>query len=142
MTAIEASSVRVSTMADGTLRVVLDVEPRHAQDAFRLFGSPGTPVALAALVDGAQEPEPEKPKGGPLAKLAGQWCSERMFIDWANSHSAITIDSSQSAAAWLRATCGVASRVELDHNPAAAERFHRYVRGPYSKYLVSIGVTT
>jgi len=49
MTIIEAASVNVKTLADGTLRVSMDVEPRHAQAAFALFGAPGTPMALAAL---------------------------------------------------------------------------------------------
>lgn len=46
---IEGSSVRVQTTSDGTLRILIDIEPRDAQTAFRLFGSPGTAVALAAL---------------------------------------------------------------------------------------------
>lgn len=46
---IEGSTVRVQTTSDGTLRIQIDIEPRDAQKAFRLFGSPGTAVALAAL---------------------------------------------------------------------------------------------
>lgn len=48
-TVIEGATARVSTLADGTLRVTVDVEPRDAQNAFLLFGVPGTAVALAAL---------------------------------------------------------------------------------------------
>jgi len=57
MTIIEASSVNVKTLADGTLRVSMDVEPRHAQAAFSLFGAPGTPMALAALKINGGAPE-------------------------------------------------------------------------------------
>lgn len=46
---IEGATARISTLVDGTLRVVVDIEPRDAQAAFRLFGTPGTAVALAAL---------------------------------------------------------------------------------------------
>ena len=46
---IEGASARISTLVDGTLRVTIDIEPRDAQAAFRLFGTPGTAVALAAL---------------------------------------------------------------------------------------------
>lgn len=46
---IEGATARVSTLVDGTLRVTIDIEPRDAQAAFRLFGTPGTAVALAAL---------------------------------------------------------------------------------------------
>lgn len=37
---VEASSVTVKTMADGTLRLSVDIEPRYARVAFGLFGSP------------------------------------------------------------------------------------------------------
>lgn len=46
---VEASSVRLSTLVDGTLRLVVEIEPAKAVDAFRLFREPGTPMALAAL---------------------------------------------------------------------------------------------
>lgn len=46
---VSGSSVKVSTMADDTLRVVIDVEPRYADAAFAMFGRRGTPVALAVL---------------------------------------------------------------------------------------------
>jgi hypothetical protein len=52
---IEGATARISTLVDGTLRVTIDIEPRDAQAAFRLFGTPGTAVALAALNHQAQE---------------------------------------------------------------------------------------
>ena len=36
MSVIEAASVNVKTLMDGTLRISVDVEPRHAQAAFGL----------------------------------------------------------------------------------------------------------
>ena len=53
--AIEGATARISTLVDGTLRVTIDIEPRDAQAAFRLFGTPGTAVALAALNPQTQE---------------------------------------------------------------------------------------
>lgn len=93
---IAAAAVRVSTMADGTLRLTVDVEPAQAQAAFALFGRPGAPMALAALVEGyaaiTDEPRltpkptpqdaPAKPKGGPLSMLAGRWCADPGFQEW------------------------------------------------------------
>lgn len=49
------ASVRSRTMADGTLRVEIDVEPRDAPTAFQLFHSPGTPVALARVTNKAAQ---------------------------------------------------------------------------------------
>lgn len=64
ITAIMGASTTVRTMADGSLRLAIDIEPRHAQQAFALFGSPGTPVALARITNEAanafdKRPEPE-----------------------------------------------------------------------------------
>jgi hypothetical protein len=55
MHAIEGATARISTLVDGTLRVTVDIEPRDAQAAFRLFGTPGTAVALAALNSEAKQ---------------------------------------------------------------------------------------
>lgn len=50
---VEATFVRVaSTLADGTLRLLVEVEPIHSLSAFTLFRSAGTPMALVALRPG------------------------------------------------------------------------------------------
>ncbi|MDR7037363.1 hypothetical protein J2X36_002110 [Methylobacterium sp. BE186] len=53
--AIQATYVKMATLVDGTMRVVLDVEPSAAADAFRLLGSPGTPIAVARLTNEAAQ---------------------------------------------------------------------------------------
>lgn len=53
MTAILASTGKVTTMADGTLRITLDIEPGDAATAFTLFGQPGTSVAIARINNAA-----------------------------------------------------------------------------------------
>lgn len=47
--AIMATTGKLSTLADGTLRIVVEIPPGHAKDAFSLFSAPGTPVALARI---------------------------------------------------------------------------------------------
>lgn len=47
--AVSGSTTTIKTLADGTLRVSIDIEPRDAQSAFAMFGSPGTSVALARI---------------------------------------------------------------------------------------------
>lgn len=37
-------------MADGTLRITVEIPPTHVNDAFALFGQPGVSVALAKIV--------------------------------------------------------------------------------------------
>lgn len=137
---IQASTVKISTMADDTLRLVIDIEPRHAQEAFALFGQRGMPCVIARLTQeaatAAQQAETvagkadvpaadEKPKGGDLARLAGMLCANPKFHEWTG------LCSAEDAAQFIRHECGVESRAELDHNEAAAQAFHRNVRLPF-----------
>jgi hypothetical protein len=149
MTVIEAAAMRCKTMADGSLRIEVEVEPRNAQAAFALFGAPGRAVALAALKDGsgAVEPrhepqaEPAK-KGGEWAKLAGMWCNDPDF--WAFCNQNFTADSpmchADHAALSLRVRCCIQSRAELDHNPEALELFQIHFRRPFMKWMISRGI--
>lgn len=140
MTAIQAASIRCRTMADGTLRLELDVEPRDAQAAFRLFGSPGTAVALAAIKPDAQQEAPEKPKGGAAAKWLGQMCGDAAFVlwlatthgkQWSATYEMHGADTAKHAAATVRAICEVQSRAEIDNDPAAFARFEERIRRPW-----------
>lgn len=136
---IEAAAMRCRTMADGSLRIECEIEPRSAQAAFALFGMPGAPMAIAALKVGhaKKSDEPNEPidsqKGGPLAKLAGMWCQSKDFQEW------LGVPTPAEARLFILEECEIDSRAELDHNQFAAERFHRCVREPYSRWLKAIG---
>lgn len=126
-------------LVDGTLAMTIHVEPAHAVDAFRLFGSPGTAMALAALTSTPFPPieeQPEKPKGGPLARLAGQWCAHRGFRQWLSLWGK-DIATEAEAVAMVRKVCGVGSRAELDTNKGAAAIFEEKFRRPYMQWLES-----
>ena len=135
MTAISASSVRVKTLSDGTLRLEVDIEPMSAQEAFRLFGSPGTHIALAALKVGTPLPQAvkDKPKGGPLAQWAAMRCNDARFCEWFDTHTP------ELTAERIRAICKIESRAELDSNAAAAAIFRAQVMQPWSAYCVQMG---
>ena len=131
MTAIEASSVRVSTLADGTLRLVCDIEPRHANEAFQFFGAPGVPMALARLATNSEkksQEQPEKPVGGPLSKWLAMRCAEPRFQEW------IGYLSEEGAAREVRSILGIESRAEIDNDEAARARFERLIREPWANY--------
>lgn len=156
---ISAAAMRCKTMADGSLRIEVEVEPRDAQQAFAMFGRPGAPMALAALVQGyaakpdtEPSPEPEKPKGGPLARLAGQWCQMPEFHRWIGiKHSdalnhVIVLETgvidfkdpetkADLAAKVVRHVCMVDSRAKLDSDPDARRLFNEYFREPFSAWL-------
>lgn len=146
MSIIEGAAMRCRTMADGSLRIEIEVEPRNAQAAFVLFGAPGRAVALAALKDGASavaEPEPEKPKGGQWAKLAGMWCNDPDF--WAFLNHEYPQDSkvlnSTDAATSLRVYCDIQSRAELDFDDEALELFKNHFRRPFMKWMQARGIS-
>lgn len=100
---------------------------------------------MAALVEIGDDEQPvqsdigktisEKPKGGELARLAGIWCNEPKFWRWIDAVGGPEIDNDMQAAEWIRKTCDVESRVELDHNKEAGEYFHQAIRLPYMDYL-------
>ena len=134
MTAIEASFVRLKSMADGSLQITAEVEPRNAVAAFMLFASPGTPMALAALKSAKAEPSS---KGGQLAQWVAMRCGEAEFQRWLQDafpqqwEAAHGDTPAKWAASTVRAVCGIESRAELDNDEAASLRFHARIRRPF-----------
>lgn len=143
---IEAASGQCRTMADGTLRIWFDVEPRHAADAFRLFSAPGTPAVLGRLQVPAESPAPapapaqQRERMGPLCELAVMLCKTPEFQDWASHQHAAGGGQSRfnnmadEARGVILALCGVTSRKHLDTSREAAARFHQLVRLPYLQW--------
>ena len=139
-------------MADGTLRLTVDIEPRNAQAAFALFGAPGRAMALAALKDGSGAiagPETgisvtNKPKGGEWAKLAGMWCADPDFWKWANSvaHGGVFwhINTAKSAGEFVREQVEIETRADLDHDAAALARFNYLIRLPFMAWMEEQGI--
>lgn len=146
MSAIPAASVNLKTMADGTLRVSFDIEPAQAQDAFRLFAAPGTPVAIAALQVGyaaVKEPEPPKEPIGPLCKWLVMRCAEPEFWAWINSETRggvfWHVKSEADAKEFVCSHLMIDSRKEIDNDPETAKAFNELVRYPFQKWLVRRG---
>lgn len=134
MSVIEAAAVSVKTMADNTLRLTVDIEPRHAKAAFALFGERGTALALAALKASPEpEPEPAQTKGGELSKWAAMRGDDFVFRAWLRSQfpSGADWDTPDGAANTIRAVCHITSRAELDNNKAAAAIFNERIRRPW-----------
>ena len=65
-------------------------------------------------------------KGGQLARLAGQLCQRQDFQAFCHARNA------DEAADFIRRTCDIASRAELDHDTKAARTFHDRVRRPFA----------
>lgn len=139
--AISGTRRSMREMADGTVRVQIDIDPRFRAQFFEMFGQIDMPIALAPLVADFETKEPEKPKGGPLAKLAGMWCSDQAFWGFIDSQRAgqFCYNATQ-AADWVRQVCQVESRAELDSVPYARQLFEEFVRGPYMKWRLQRGL--
>jgi len=149
MSVIEAASAGVKDMADGSLRITFEFEPRHAAEAFALFGPRGRAVAVAALKDGAGAAPPdagitasEKPKGGEWAKLAGMWCADPDFHAFLNQTypNDDHVENAEHAAMAVRVYCDIGSRAELDHSPEALELFQIKLRRPFMKWMQARGI--
>ncbi len=80
-----------------------------------------------------------KLKGGDLSRLAGQFCNNKNFLVWAGPVIRREFDEAnpENAAVFVRETCGIESRAELDHNKAAAEIFHEQIRKPFAEWMDS-----
>ena len=129
MEAISGTRRAMKEMADGTIRVQVDIDPSCRTSFLQLFPNIDMPVALAPLRADFEQ-QPAKPKGGELARLAGQLCQNPDFQRFV-PECADGLSAEENAAAWIRKVCGVASRAELDHNTSAATRFHELVRRPF-----------
>lgn len=142
---IENDSVVLGTtsgmkmMADGTIRISFDFEPRHGQQAFALFGSPGSQVAVARILQEVAQRQAQRDtaaveKGGQLCKLAAIFCNSEEFRTWLR----LTYDplprNAEDAAEIIRRVCKIESRSQLDHDPDAAATFHSTFRLPYSAW--------
>lgn len=132
MSAISGTRRKAQELADGTLRVMVDIDPRFKAEFHRLFPNIDTPCAIAPLVNDFERIEQqESPKGGALCKLAAMWCKDEEFQEWVGA------TTEEEAAAVIREACSIKSRSELDHNQEAANFFNKCFREPYRNYLES-----
>lgn len=133
---IQASSIRIKSMADGSLDLTVRIEPKDMIAAVALFGAPGIAIVLGRLLanheketDDEEKEEAEKPKGGPLSKLAGQWCNDEVFWKFLRQRYGEDCTSSLMAANVLRTLCDVDSRARIDHDDNAKAEFHKIRQG-------------
>lgn len=147
MSAILATSNGYRDMADGTLRLTIDVEPRDAAAALSLFGKRGSPVALARITDEAAvahdqaaQAEAQKAERKPLnlASRVALTCQEVSFFRFLRSrHAALwttaewaqegALEDSKTAARAVREFCGVPSRSQIIEGTAAERNWNSLV---------------
>lgn len=79
-------------------------------------------------------------KGGQLAKMAALFCQNDLFLTWLSETITFSEGATkpkdwwatdEHAARWIRWTCKIESRADLDNNPDAEKIFHEKIRRPY-----------
>lgn len=137
---------------NGGAKVVLGLHSAEDLEAFRgLTVAKGKQAGHRLMMVCVEIGDDEHPinqhdrKGGALTKLAAMFCSQERFWQWARLKDeagwaraeaiALTNEPIKVAAEWVRRTCGVSSRSELDSNRAASTAFHEKIRIPYSRHL-------
>lgn len=119
-----------------------DLEAFKALTA-RKNGKAGQILAAIIKVVDENEPEaepvtnaePEPLKGGPLARLAGQFINNPKFWEWLSSKTIFKPLSASEADYALKYMLKIDSKIALDHDEKAAMHFHRHIRQPFSAWL-------
>jgi hypothetical protein len=129
MTALYGTFVRLQTMSDGGVRLVLDLGCPLA-DIAALNLMPGAAFGLARITGEStiaviKEASTPKKKPGPLCLLACTYCGDTLFQDF------IQVDCEVDAKKCILESCGIDSRIELDTSSDAARLFHDYIRIPF-----------
>lgn len=142
MSVISAVSRKCSTLADGSLRIVVEISPVDALAAFQLFCQPETPMALAriqpqAAIKQAQDETiaADKPKRGLLSQWCALRCTEPIFWEFLSKRFIEPVSNEKEAKELIYRVCVIKSRAELDTNNAAAATFHNLIREKYAEYL-------
>ena len=73
-------------------------------------------------------------KGGALSNLAGMWCGNPEFRRMVASRTGAPCETADEARAYILTRCGIESRAQLDHVPAAEAKFHASVRLPWLRW--------
>lgn len=142
--ALSAAVAGLRVLADGTVRLTIDVEPKDRVAAMQLFGAPGQPVGLAALQVGHAAAS-DKPATstyrdlGPICREAIDLCRNERFQAFATTNRGKRLDVIGDVESFCKDfitnTCMVESRQELDTADGARELFIAHVRKPFHAWL-------
>lgn len=137
------------------VQIVVEVPLERGKEVTDLLGLPQPnaeiPVVVARMdpakleaqsnvvqLEDHRQPETDAPNKPPrsLAQIAGILCNSGAFQAFIqeNSDGWDHRPTSDEAATWLRANCGVNSRTELNSNDVAAQRF-RKIRADYDAWM-------
>ena len=142
MQVISGTRRAIKEMADGTIRVQIDIDPTCRAAFWSLFPSIDMPVAIAPLVADFERRAPDNTatgnnvaKGGPLAQWAAMRCAEYSFQEFLwDMEGADRVPTEDEAIEIIYAVCNITSRAELDNNAEAKRLFDERIRKPYAEW--------
>lgn len=114
---IEADELVIDVVAPATVATQAEVDEGRPASSNETAKSNVAPPEVEAA-----PAEPPR-KGGPLARNAGIIGGEKGFWTFIGKKYGATVQSADEAAAWLKAQCGIKSRVDLDYDEAKADNF-------------------
>lgn len=140
MTALLGTFVKLSTMADGTPRIVMDLQCTLA-DIAALGLMPGVAFGIARITgESTIAPVEEVPsvasivepktRAGELCIMAATFCKMPVFWEWIRTKEDYCSTESD-AKDYILEMCEIESRKELDTNKYAATYFHTLIREPF-----------
>lgn len=136
--AIMGTFVKIGTMADGTPRLVLDLQCTLSEVA-AMGLIPGVPFAIARLTQSAagkpavapvSQPQEPKEKPGQLCVMAVNFCKDQAFQNFIDE-CYDDCNSEKDAKDFILRVCGIESRRELDTDTRAGSVFMSSIRNPF-----------
>ena len=140
MDAITGTRRQMKEMADGTIRVTVDIDMQF-KDVFLTNFPIYTPIAIVRMTQEASARQmrtnivTQENRMNGLGLLAVRWCKETMFWEWLEDEFGEDIDSEESASDAIKAICHIETRKELNTNVPAADFFNKHIRIPYMNFI-------
>jgi len=75
-----------------------------------------------------------KMKGGPQSIRAARLCTDAEFMDYLMESSLVESSSPEMAEKYIKKTCVIKSRKELDNDDVALERFNTFIMSPFNRW--------
>lgn len=143
MEAITGTRRTMKELADGTLRITVDIDMQF-KDVFLTNFPIDIPIAIVRMSQEASAQQlrnnivTQENRMNGLGLLAVRWCKETFFWEWLEDNYGEDIDSEEAASDMIKAICKIQTRRELNTNVPAAEFFNKHIRIPYMNFLEEI----
>jgi hypothetical protein len=143
MEAITGTRRSMKELADGTLRVTVDIDMQF-KDVFLTNFPIDIPIAIVRMTQEASAQQlrnnivTQENRMNGLGLFAVRWCKETFFWEWLEDNYGEDIDSEEAASDMIKAICKIKTRRELNTNVPAAEFFNKHIRIPYMNFLEEI----